>query len=156
MASFYSINGTELFVVLSAAWFHDCGHLFGSAIDHEQRGVLKMQEYMEHSEVEPQIIEEIRSCILATRLPGKPQGLLEKILCDADLYHFGTDDFFLSDLLVKKEYQLRNNFLPKNWDETTLALLENHKFHTDYCRNFLAEGKKKNIIKLRDKINSRN
>ena len=48
------------------------------------------------------------ACILATKLPQMPDGLLQEMLCDADLYHLGTLDFFACDVLMKKETELTN------------------------------------------------
>jgi predicted metal-dependent HD superfamily phosphohydrolase len=151
IAASYSLNETELFIVVAAAWFHDCGHLFGPATGHEERSALIMRKYLEEKGVEENILYEIEQCILATKLPYDPKSLLAQIVCDADLYHLGTNEFFFTNELVKKEFQLRNNYLPLNWDESTLSLLTNHTYFTTYCRTLLEQGKQKNIEMMREK-----
>lgn len=108
-----------------------------------------MQKYLEAKGVEKKIIDTIKGCILATRLPHSPTLLLEEIICDADTYNLGTEDFFKTDRLLKKEFELRNNTSPDNWDKQTLELLEKHKYFTSCCRDKLEKGKQKNIEVLR-------
>ena len=156
IASFYSLNESNMFIVLCAAWFHDCGHLFGPAKGHESRSVAIMREYMETTGASEGILQSIASCILATHLPGNPANLREEILCDADVYHFGTREFTFTDALVKREFELINNFTPANWDQISLSLLQNYQFHTQYCRELLNAGKIANIHLVQEKINRRN
>jgi hypothetical protein len=44
----------------------------------------------------------LESCICATKLPQRPKSLLEEIVCDADKYNLGTENFLKSDELLKK------------------------------------------------------
>ena len=52
---------------------------------------------------------------------------------------------------MKKEFELRNNLPPVNWDESTVHLLEQHAYFTPYCQALLDAGKQKNIEFLRKK-----
>ncbi len=156
IASYYLLNEMQMFTVVSAAWFHDCGHLFGPAMGHEQLSAIKMKEYLVTINISDRIIEGIESCILATGLPSNPKSLLEEMLCDADLYHLGTNEFQITDLLVKWEYELRNNIQASNWTEQSLSFLRSHRFYTKYCRELLNEGKIKNLNLLQEKVNQKN
>ncbi|MDB5200470.1 MAG: hypothetical protein JWO92_2433 [Chitinophagaceae bacterium] len=151
IAANYALNETELFIVVAAAWFHDCGHLFGPAAGHEERSALIMRNYLTEKKAEENILYDIEQCILATKLPYNPKSLPAQIVCDADSYHLGTNEFFLTNELVKKEFQLRNNYLPLNWDESTLSLLNHHNYFTTYCITLLQEGKQNNIAFMREK-----
>lgn len=148
----YSLDDRVRFIINTAAWFHDSGHLFGPASGHEERSNLIMRGYLKKIKVEEEIIQLIEQCIFATRFPYEPASALDQILCDADSYHLGTEDFLITDNLVKEEFRLRNNYLPVNWDIKTLAMLEEHQFFTPYCRSLLREGKQKNIDFVRSKI----
>jgi predicted metal-dependent HD superfamily phosphohydrolase len=150
-----ALNETELFIVVAAAWFHDCGHLFGPAAGHEERSALIMRNYLTEKKVEENILYEIEQCILATKLPYDPKSLLAQIVCDADSYHLGTNEFFFTNELVKKEFQLRNNYLPLDWDESTLSFLTRHTYFTIYCKTLLEKGKQNNIVFMREKISKR-
>ncbi len=153
IASNYSLNKTELCILSVAAWFHDTGQLFGEAEQHEERSVSIMQNYLETKVTEKKVIDAIKECILATRLPHNPKSLLEEIICDADTYNLANDDFFKTDKLLKKEVELRTNTSPENWDKQTLELLEKHTYFTACCKNKLEKGKQKNIEVMRTLLN---
>src|ERR1700760_2750965 len=46
MARHYSLSGTEGFILVAAAWFHDVGHLYGPMTGHEERGVVIMRSHL--------------------------------------------------------------------------------------------------------------
>jgi predicted metal-dependent HD superfamily phosphohydrolase len=147
IAANYSFNDEDKFTLLAAAWFHDTGHLFAEAEYHEARSVSVMRDYLETKGIKIKIIDLIEGCILATKVPQSPKSLLEEIICDADIYNLGIDDFFRTDKLLKRETELRNNTLLNDWewDKKTLDLLENHKYFTLYCQDTLEKGRQKNI-----------
>jgi len=78
---------------------------------------------------------------------------LEQIVCDADLYHFGTDDFAIGDKQMRKEAEaLHHVRINKDeWRNGTIALLENHHYWTEYCKNVLHKKKMQNLDKLKKK-----
>lgn len=147
IAGHYSLNEVQLFIVTISAWFHDTGHLFGSTELHEEKSASIMREYFKNKEVDQTINNSIESCILSTKLPQSPKNLMEEIICDADLYHLGTEEFPKNDELVKKELELRNKISidSKEWIKHTLYFLLNHKYFTAYCQQHLNEGKANNI-----------
>lgn len=147
IAANYSLNEDEIFILLAAAWFHDIGHLFGEALEHEERSVSIMVDYLKTNGLEIKIIDLVKGCILATKVPQNPGSLLEGIICDADIFNLGTEDFFRTDKLLKRELELRNNTSIDdwNWDKQTLELLENHQYFTPYCQAKLEKGRQKNI-----------
>ena len=148
IACTFSLSKSEMFILLAAAWFHDTGHLIGGQQLHEDRSVLIMKTLLEEQEVDKRLIDEIEKCICATKFPHKPKSLLEEIICDADTYNLGTEDFLITDDSLKKELQLRN--IPtKNWEENTLDFLTSHRYFTPYCQELLNRGKEENIDLVR-------
>ncbi len=145
IAANYSLNDKEIFILSAAAWFHDTGHVIGKAEGHEERSVIIMQDYLETKIADKEIINAIKGCILATKLPHNPKTFLEDIICDADTYNLGTKEFFKTDKLIKKECELRNSMPGNNWEQKTLELLTAHKYFTTYCQKLLNKGKEKNI-----------
>ena len=139
------LDESDRFIVTAAAWFHDCGHMFGPAIEHEARSIIIMREYFTPLVKDNRVIERIEKCILATMLPNDPHSLTEEIICDADSYHLGTNEFPHINELVKEEFKLRNGYTPDDWDIRTLQLLENHTYFTPYCIKLLGKGKESNI-----------
>ncbi|MEO7982878.1 MAG: HD domain-containing protein [Bacteroidota bacterium] len=150
IAEQYKLDRHSLFVVLSAAWFHDTGQLTGDMAVHEETSVQFMKEFFSRKPVDQKIIDEIAGCIMATKMPVKPASLTEEILCDADTYHLGTENFQQLDKLVWKELELRLNNTINNQAERSLAFLEDHQFFTVYCLQLLSAGKKKNIDRLKN------
>lgn len=106
IALFYGLHNEDLFVLLAAAWFHDLGHLYGSPANHEHKSATLMNDFLKNS-YPNEVLEKIRDTILATRELSTPKTQPGKIIRDADTYHFGTDEFLLTDKLVKQEFEER-------------------------------------------------
>jgi HD superfamily phosphodiesterase len=155
IASFYKIDEESLFVLVAAGWFHDIGYLFVGPRNHEQEGVKMMITFLARYEYSPAMLETITRVIMATKEPVHPLLLPEKILCDADTYHFGTAEFKSSDDLVKKEIELVTGSIPEHWIERSIAMLKNHRFHTSYCTERLEPGKMRNIAWLESLLRER-
>ena len=155
IARHYRLNEQDMFVVTIAAWFHDIGYLTGGGLDHEQRGAAMAAAFLEGTGVDASTIEAIKGCILATKLPQSPVSLPEKIVCDADLFHLGTDEFATRNKLMRKEAEaLQGREIGKGeWRKGTIRLLEAHRYHTEYCQSLLDEKKQANLMKLKMKIN---
>ena len=153
IASHYNLDERENFIVGAAAWFHDTGYQDGIAMDHEERGAMLAAAFLSEDGIPQDIIDEVKGCILATVLPQNPKNLLQQIVCDADLFHFGTEDFPERNKLMRKESEQRSGkkIDKAKWRKSTIQLLESHTFQTDYCRNLLDKQKKKNLDKLREK-----
>ncbi|GLU55413.1 Pycsar system effector family protein [Dyadobacter frigoris] len=150
IAKHYKLDDKDYFTVITAAWFHDCGYFSGVASGHEERGINVATAFLKERMVQEDIISAVGGCIRATHMPQSPENLLEEILCDADLYHFGTDDFQEISKLVRKEVELRSGkkIDKGEWRLKTIALLESHHFHTDYCQQLLNSKKQENLEKL--------
>jgi len=152
IADHYEINGGDRFVLVTAAWFHDLGY-FVNADNHEEHSVQLAQEFLHELQVEPETITLISHAIPATRIPQHPKTKLQEILCDADLFHFGMDDFWRLSKRLRKEKELRENHPvdKTEWRKQTIETLVNHQYFTDYCQLLLGEGKKENIKQLQAK-----
>jgi predicted metal-dependent HD superfamily phosphohydrolase len=139
----YGLNEKDMFIVEAAAWFHDTGYYNGGAIDHELRGADKAAFFLQEKGVEEDTIKSVRRCIMATHVPQKPHTLLEQIVCDADLFHLGTDQFGVQNKLMRKEIEWREDrkVSKDEWRNNTILFLESHRYHTDYARNLLTEKK---------------
>ena len=145
IGSYYNLSEEDLFILTTAAWFHDIGQLLGDAADHEQKSVLVLKNYLTHTELNLELIGVVANCILATQIGHKPILLPEKIICDADTWHFGTLYFRETEFLVQKEMEKRASTKFFNWHEKSLSMLEQHTFYTDYCKSILQQGKLENI-----------
>lgn len=148
------LNAEDLDLLQIAAWFHDVGHLNGFAAGHEERSVEMAKTFFEECGFQNDaFIQEVSNAILGTQMPHQPKDRLGEILCDADLYHFGTPDFKRTNRLVRRELQARGGAdVPPDWLFESLNLLQNHHFYTESVRQKLASGKEDNIRWLQRKV----
>jgi predicted metal-dependent HD superfamily phosphohydrolase len=153
IAQHYQLSDMDFFTVSVAAWFHDIGYLTGPSAGHEERGAKMAQSYLEGTGLESGVIEAVQRCIIATQLPQRAVGLQEQIVCDADLFHLGTDEFSERNKLMRKEAEavLGRKISKDEWRRGTIRLLESHRYYTDYCRLLLGEKQQENLEKLKEK-----
>lgn len=158
MAAWYRLGQDEMDIVLLAAWFHDTGHLTGPPEGHEARSMEICRDFLRtQPPMPPDKENRIMSCILATKMPHAPQGLLQEIICDADTFHFGTEEFRATNKAVKEELiQRQGKNAVAGWTEQTCDLLEQHTFFTSYATQLLEAGKQENIGWLKKKLQKQN
>jgi predicted metal-dependent HD superfamily phosphohydrolase len=149
----YQLSEKDQFILYTAAWFHDTGHLFVDPIKHELKSVELMRDFLSKYVEDEQMLTEIGTCILATKMPRNPEGILQQLICDADTYHLGTKEFKITNKHLRKEYEARDiPEPPGGWRKASLEFMEAHQYYTDYCKNLLNEGKRENIEKLKKKL----
>ncbi|MDB5275857.1 MAG: hypothetical protein JWR61_812 [Ferruginibacter sp.] len=122
---------TELHI---AAIYHDAGFLFVYN-GHEEMGCEMAREELPAFGIGAHSIDNICRLIMATKMPQSPDGLLQKIICDADLDYLGRDDFFLISSNLCKEvlaYKIANN--KKEWEERQVHFLQSHTYFTQSSR----------------------
>ncbi|MGZ5221472.1 MAG: Pycsar system effector family protein [Chitinophagaceae bacterium] len=153
IAGHYQLGDKETFIVITAAWFHDTGYFNGDPGDHEIRGADIAARFLKEIGIDDETILAVRKCIIATRMPQSPQNLPEQIVCDADLYHFGTDYFPERNKLMRKEAEsCKGKKIPKDvWRKSTVLFMEAHHYQTDYCRQLLQDKKNQNLKALKQK-----
>ncbi len=153
IANHYKLNPRDNFICLVSAWFHDIGY-FTNAKDHELVGAEEATAFLNNEGVDKFTIEAVKNCILATGFPQKASNLLEHIVCDANLYHLGTSDFFLLNKKLHKEMETLHHvqISKADWYKSTIQLIENHDYYTEYCKDDLNKGKKLNLEKLKKKL----
>ena len=154
IASHYEIPDKDLLELSIAAWFHDTGHLMTDPAGHEEKSVALMEAFMKRKTDDDELINKIAALIRITKFPPSPQSIQEMIICDADTYHFGLEEFKQTNKAIRKELILRNmNTMVMDWEKNSIELLEKHQFFTSYCIDLLQKGKEKNIRKLNKKLN---
>ena len=154
IAGHQQLSEQDMLIVFIAAWFHDSGYLIAPSAIHEEKGVELMRTFLNQEKVSPEVIDKVAECIMATKTPRNPQGLLQQILCDADTYNFGSKDFKDSNKAVFKEFTLSDS-APLSKDEynhRTLQMLDAHEYFTPYGKEHLEGRKKNNMKKLKKTI----
>ncbi len=157
LADHYQLHEEDRFVLLLAAWFHDVGYAAGQSDGHEETSAQMATQFLASRHVDESIVHRVASCIRATRMPQSPVNLLEKILCDADLFHLSTDDFKARNSLLKqeREHLLGHKIDKKEWRKGNIQFLENHKYFTEYGHEFLEPRKQQNLAQLQKKKNAK-
>jgi HD superfamily phosphodiesterase len=147
MADYYKLEDDDRLVLMIAAWFHDTGYSKGQTAGHEEESVRIATEFLQKHVVDSTIIQRVSSAIQATRMPQSPISQIEKILCDADLYHLATEDFKPRNQLLKQEQEvhLGHKISKKDWRKNNIRFLENHKYFTDYGQEYLEPKKEENL-----------
>lgn len=149
IADHYQLNDEDHFTVMASAWFHDLGY-FADKCAHEENSARIAAEHLTRLGVNDTVIEKVKGCILATKMPQRAEGLLQQIVCDADLYHLGTEQFADRSKLLKKEIEaIKGIKLDKKiWREKNIEMLRSHQYYTDFVRLQLSDQYSKNLQKL--------
>ncbi|GAB3355634.1 hypothetical protein GCM10027566_17970 [Arachidicoccus ginsenosidivorans] len=151
----YQLNDQDFEVVQIAAWFHDIGyHIEPDA--HERAGAEAAAAFLQKKGQSEALITKVQGCIMATKMPQDPHNLLEEIVCDADLFHLGQDRFNqINECMCQEKGQSLGKVLTKQqWRLGTIAFLEAHHYHTDYCQMLLSDKKAANLARLKKKAAS--
>ena len=141
-----NVSVKELTILLTAAVLHDAGFL-ETYTGHEEISCSMAQKILPGYGYTDEEIEEVCSLIKATKLPRKKDvSKLAGILCDADLYYIGTNEFQKNS---EDLYQERlSNGLIKNrqeWEQLQISFLQSHTYYTQEARDRLAAGLQSNI-----------
>jgi len=152
IANHYQLNDRDFFIVVASAWFHDTGYMEDTA-NHEEKSARLAEDFLKAQYVDEDIIKEVNGCIMATKMPQKPVGLLQSIICDADVFHLGTADFDGNNKQLRKECKAvyHCDFSKQDWRHKTIQFMQAHHYHTDYAQMLLTDQKEKNLQELRDK-----
>ena len=145
------IGEVELELLLVAALFHDTGFLVQSD-GHEEISCQLAKEHLFPIGFSKAEMEIICGMIRSTKIPQKPQNLLEEILADADLDYLGRDDFFNIGGLLFNELKARNVVNQETvWDQIQIKFLENHQYFTNTSRGLRAKQKEKHLQIIKSK-----
>jgi predicted metal-dependent HD superfamily phosphohydrolase len=152
IANHYQLNEKDFFIVTSAAWFHDSGY-FTDSKNHEAKGAELATAFLRNNFIDEETVQAVVNCILATKIPQTPKNRLEEIVCDADLFHLGTDEFDEKNKLMRKEAEAKKGvkISKEEWRRGTIILFEMHHYFTDYCQLLLNDKKRETLERLRAK-----
>jgi len=142
------VLGRDCLLLFLAALYHDSGFLVGSN-DHEHRSCEMVREALVPERINKTELDAVCTTIMATAIPQKPKSLSGAILADADLFYLGTDDYdFYANKLYQELSYFRPGFAQNEWFEMQVNFLKMHRYHTDFCKNFLEATKEEHLRKL--------
>ena len=140
-------------LLVTAAYFHDTGYIReydkNEPIAARMAGrILKLIGY------KPSEIKKVQKMIRSTDLELEPKTHVEKILCDADLDHFGREDFFKLDGKLREGRRARGIDVSdeSKWYKGTLKIIQKHQYYTESQIKLREEEKQKNSKRLLNKL----
>jgi predicted metal-dependent HD superfamily phosphohydrolase len=153
LADYYKLPEDDRFALILAAWFHDTGYT-----GHENRSIDIAGAFISKNAITDDIKQKVTGCINATRLPQSPENQIEQIICDADLFHLGTDNFEEKSKLLRRELIEfgGNDLSKKEWRKINIRFLERHEYFTSYAKEKLQPEKQKHLEALMGKEEDKN
>ena len=141
-----NLSEEEMLVLQVAAWFHDCGYA-NTYIGHEDESKKIAKNFLESFGCEKEFIETVLSCIESTKYPPKPSCLIEKVMCDADMYHLTQPTYPKYEKAIRQEFEkyLRLAYTDEEWLVKNCNFLKDHEYYTDYGKKILTKFKEVNI-----------
>ncbi len=132
-----------------AGWFHDQGYTEGPS-GHEARSQAIAREVLSARNVSEEVMRQVEACIGATKMPQQPGSRLQSIMCDADLSHLGTPEYWTFAGKLRQEFLLSQNKVMSEpeWLRFEIHFLEEHKYHTAEAERLYGKLKRKHIKKL--------
>ena len=153
LAESMQLPDEDRFALTIAAWFHDTGYTSGHAKDHETVSMQLATEFLNAHAASDDLKNKVISCINATRIPQSPMTAIERIICDADLFHLGTDAFKEKSNLLREEFRefSGKDVSKKEWRKLNIRFLEGHQYFTAYGKEKLYPVKEMHLAKLKQK-----
>lgn len=152
LAFLEGIEGEDVFLLKTAALFHDAGFTKEYAAN-EHIGVEMSKEILPQFGYSDKQVEIIEGLIMATRVPQRPETHLQKIICDADLDYLGRDDFHpIADTLKKELMAFGKITSDKEWDKIQVHFLEQHAYFTDSAKKYRAPKKAQHIEEVKRRL----
>ena len=143
------VSDEDIEILLLAAWFHDIGFVHGYE-KHEEKSKEIAENYLHKLGYNSHKIEKVTTLICVTKMPQKPTNKLEEIICDADLYHLGTESFVEKSNLLRSEWEMLCNkhLTDIEFLTTNETFLKSHKYFTNYAFSKLTAQKTLNWLKI--------
>lgn len=152
LALMEGIEGDDIFLLKTAALYHDAGFVKQYA-NNEDIGAALAQEVLPRFGYTQEQIETIGKLIQATKVPQKPNNHLEQIICDADLDYLGGDEFHVIADKLKRELREREIINDdKQWDELQVKFLEQHQYFTKTAIELRQANKLDRVEEIKERI----
>ena len=136
----------------TAALYHDAGFIMQYADNEGLAATLAGESLAQFGYTRAQI-EAVQAMIQATRMPQRPQGLLQALLCDADLDSLGREDFLETSHNLRQELEAHGIPIPlRDWYTRQLELISTHRYFTEAARSLRDAGKQQNIAELQRRL----
>ena len=147
------LNQKEIFMAQVSALFHDTGYI-RSYENHEEESAFIAGEFLRLREIEERYILMVTHAILATKVPQAPNNQIAAVLCDADLHHLTSDNYFEKMELLRLEWQIcgKQNFTEKEFHLNSIEFFRQHHYHSEYGKTIMEAKKQQVLTRVRDRV----
>ncbi len=146
------IEGDDIFLLKTAALYHDAGFVHQYA-NNEDIGAALAREVLPRFGYTEDQINTICELIQATKVPQKPNNHLQQIICDADLDYLGGDEFHVIADKLKRELFERDIIQnDKQWDEMQVKFLEQHTYFTKTAIDLRQANKMERVKEIKERL----
>ena len=142
LAAMEGIEGEALLLLRTAAYYHDLGFVEHRE-QHEETSVRIASKVLPQWGYSPDQLDVIERIILATRVPQRPNSLLERVMADADLDVLGGEKFWEINRALRAELAaFGETMTDEQWYQIQLDFMRQHQYFTEAARK--SRGVKKN------------
>lgn len=149
LAKGYDLPESQCTLLQLAAWFHDTGYSEG-AEGHEERGCKNARDFLANWNLPEEDLQLICDCIMATKVPQRPDTLFEELLCDADMSHLGMKSYWDRCGRLRQEFLITKEIMmsEQEWVDFEIDFMTNHRYHTSFAQELYDRRKHKHIQQL--------
>ena len=152
LALMEGIEGDDIFLLKTAALYHDAGFVHQYA-NNEDIGAALAREVLPRFGYSEDQLDTICRLIQATKVPQKPNDHLEQIICDADLDYLGGDEFHMIADKLKRELMERDIVqTDKQWDELQIKFLTTHTYFTKTAIELRQANKLDRVGEIKERL----
>lgn len=145
----------EMLILQTAALMHDTGFLI-STTEHELASCKLTREYLPEYGYNIDQVERICSIIMTTKIPQSAFDKLTQVLCDADLYYLGTNNYHIyANRLFREMKHYQPGLTEENWRIIEKNFMESHEYFTDSAKKKLNAVKKQNVKNVKKEFKRR-
>jgi uncharacterized membrane-anchored protein YitT (DUF2179 family)/predicted metal-dependent HD superfamily phosphohydrolase len=147
-----NLIGEELILLKTAALFHDSGFL-QSPHEHEAQSCTIAKRFLPDYNYSEEQIESICRMIMTTKLPQTAEDHLSQLLCDADLYYLGGNEYEKYADKLYKEFK-KNKVVQTEieWQLKQAEFLSLHHYYSKTARHEREKTKQQNLQHLQETI----
>jgi uncharacterized membrane-anchored protein YitT (DUF2179 family)/predicted metal-dependent HD superfamily phosphohydrolase len=152
LATGENLIGEGLILLKTAALFHDSGFL-QSSHEHEAQSCNIAKRFLPEYNYSEEQIESICRMIMTTKLPQTAEDHLSQLLCDADLYYLGGDEYEKYAHKLYKEFK-KNKVVQTEieWQLKQAEFLSSHHYYSKTAQHEREKTKQRNLQHLQEKI----
>ncbi len=144
----------DMLLLKLASLYHDVGFL-NKYTGHEETSCEIATKELTDFGLSKDQIDKICGMIRATKVPQKPQTLLEQIICDSDLDYLGRPDFFtIGEGLFKEFIDQKIVSNDRDWNLLQIRFLEEHHYFTNTSKKRRQQQKQIHLEAVREKVHS--